>query len=31
MVDDGEYEVETVFLTKSEAEQALKERDNLER
>lgn len=28
MVDDGEYEVETVFLTKSEAEQALKEREN---
>lgn len=31
MVDDGEYEVETVFLTKSEAEQALKGSDNLER
>lgn len=28
MVDDGEYEVETVFLTKSEAEQALKESEN---
>ena len=28
MVDDGEYEVETVFLTREEAEQALKERAN---
>lgn len=28
MVDDGEYEVETVFLTREEAEQALKERGN---
>ena len=27
MVDDGEYEVETVFLTREEAEQALKERE----
>lgn len=26
MVDDGEYEVETVFLTREEAEQTLKER-----
>lgn len=25
MVDDGEYEVETVFLTREEAERALKE------
>lgn len=28
MVDDGEYEIETVFLTREEAEQALKEREN---
>lgn len=28
MVDDGEYEVETVFLTREEAERALKEREN---
>lgn len=29
MVDDGEYEVETVFLTREEAERALKERENI--
>lgn len=28
MVDDGEYEIETVFLTREEAEKALKEREN---
>ena len=28
MVDDGEYEIETVFLTREEAERALKEREN---
>lgn len=27
MVDDGEYEVETVFVTREEAEQSLKERE----
>ena len=27
MVDDGEYEIETVFLTREEAEQSLKERE----
>lgn len=30
MVDDGEYEIETVFLIREEAEKALKERENNE-